>query len=418
MRLGSGSVVSPSASFFTKQTCETGEYSKMHWKKLTPLERCACFPKLSQTISRAACYFLIGSFFLLLLINEGQWKRINSFSSGTSSKHNVYPQIERWKSTVSETNSSNDVSTNYATINGEGIIGSDVEHYQLPGCECRRKYWPASALNESTGNRSSCGFTADMRGPGQNVVSYSFYGDEQNQYFMGIERNIVDVQQHYPGWSVRVYHNLSKSQQTALFCPLACRYNFVDFCDVRDIAGVGDLSDKFGMIWRFMPLGDDSVNRFLVRDLDSIILPREKYAVQEWIESGRSFHAMRDNPKHNVELLGGMWGGWNQFPRPFKLIRKKIIRHAIGKYKGLDQKILTRVLWPALFRSRDLFSHDSYLCTLFPMTHPFPTQRDGASFVGKVFVASEKARAEEETPKLRRCPRKCRPKTHPDWLYC
>ena len=49
------------------------------------------------------------------------------------------------------------------------------------------------------------------------------------------------------------------------------RYENVDFCDVHELPGLGDLSGKFGMIWRFMPLADDSVERFIVRDLDSLI---------------------------------------------------------------------------------------------------------------------------------------------------
>ncbi len=44
------------------------------------------------------------------------------------------------------------------------------------------------------------------------------------------------------------------------------------------------------------------------RDLDSLVMPREWAAVEEWISSGRAFHMMRDNPEHGASFLGSAWG--------------------------------------------------------------------------------------------------------------
>ena len=47
----------------------------------------------------------------------------------------------------------------------------------------------------------------------------------------------------------------------------------------------------------------------LSRDLDSRITFRELAAVQEWLNTpDKSIHAMRDNPAHNIGLLGASWG--------------------------------------------------------------------------------------------------------------
>ena len=48
-------------------------------------------------------------------------------------------------------------------------------------------------------------------------------------------------------------------------------YDYVDFCDAHHLPGLGDISGKMGMIWRFMPLADPTVSRFIVRDLDSLL---------------------------------------------------------------------------------------------------------------------------------------------------
>ncbi|CAN0454368.1 unnamed protein product, partial [Discosporangium mesarthrocarpum] len=35
---------------------------------------------------------------------------------------------------------------------------------------------------------------------------------------------------------------------------------------------------------------------------------RDRFAVEEWIRSKRSLHAMRDHPCHAYPINGGMWG--------------------------------------------------------------------------------------------------------------
>ena len=74
------------------------------------------------------------------------------------------------------------------------------------------------------------------------------------------------------------------------------------------ISDLPDLPSVFGMLWRFIPVLDPSVSVMVSRDLDSRITYREQAAVEEWLESGLAFHVMRDNPHHDTEILGGMWG--------------------------------------------------------------------------------------------------------------
>ena len=58
-------------------------------------------------------------------------------------------------------------------------------------------------------------------------------------------------------------------------------------------------------------LGDATVRRFLVRDLDSWLLPCGRAAVTQWEESEAMFHVMRDHPAHYGQMLAGLWGGHN-----------------------------------------------------------------------------------------------------------
>jgi hypothetical protein len=45
-----------------------------------------------------------------------------------------------------------------------------------------------------------------------------------------------------------------------------------------------------GMFWRFLVADDPSVDRFIVRDADSRLNPRDALAVAEWVRSGTALH--------------------------------------------------------------------------------------------------------------------------------
>ena len=90
----------------------------------------------------------------------------------------------------------------------------------------------------------------------------------------------------FPGWRMRIYHNVTSEDTESLevFCELHCNYSFIDLCDTRDLPGIGDLNSQFpvGRFWRFQVLGDPTVRKFASRDVDSWILPRERLAVLDW----------------------------------------------------------------------------------------------------------------------------------------
>lgn len=88
----------------------------------------------------------------------------------------------------------------------------------------------------------------------------------------------------------------------------------------------GNVSQEFPMQWRFLVLGDNTVQKFLARDLDSRITQREMDAVNEWEKSSKLFHAMRDHPAHETPILGGMWGGKNLLlDSDVKSLQQKIV---------------------------------------------------------------------------------------------
>ena len=78
-----------------------------------------------------------------------------------------------------------------------------------------------------------------------------------------------------------------------------------------------------------------------------------------------------------------------------------------------------RYVYP--WAKRVMMSHDSYHCTKYPNSVPFPTRRENdredkrLNFVGAV-VMGKNAKYRDRIQKLPACPKKCR--RNPAWTYC
>jgi hypothetical protein len=147
-----------------------------------------------------------------------------------------------------------------------------------------------------------------------------------------------DAEVFYPGWRVRVYHDSSISPVDLA----VARSRGVETIHISD----SDISGKIaGMFWRFFVADDASVDRYIVRDLDSQFSWRERAAVDEWILSNRAFHIMRDNFYHSIPMMGGMWGGIKG-KLPFVIQDTCHEYSSMAKAKGGDQDFLALMVWP------------------------------------------------------------------------
>merc|ERR1719477_412850 len=137
------------------------------------------------------------------------------------------------------------------------------------------------------------------------VLSYSFYGGMESEYYSGISENLADMKIHYPGWVLRLH--IDSQRMTNInrirLCNLQCQEEGrLELCPVNNAPVVGDVSRVMGMTWRFLPMTDPAVDILVSRDLDSRLTGRERSAVAEWLSTSLPFHVMRDHPLHQVEI--------------------------------------------------------------------------------------------------------------------
>lgn len=128
-------------------------------------------------------------------------------------------------------------------------------------------------------------------------------------------------------------------------------YSLARFCvdfAFKNLSLVPKVSDRFR---------GQELERYIVRDLDSRLSLKEKYAVDEWEESGRSIHTMRDNIAHDLPMCAGMWGATGKSLSGLEVCIRKYIEMKGTPYKGMDQEFLREVVWPIYYS--DSFAHDS-----------------------------------------------------------
>lgn len=154
---------------------------------------------------------------------------------------------------------------------------------------------------------------------------------------------------------MRIYHNLSDTDYyESDLCRLQCRHAHVDLCDLRSIRTQSvdgrEIERRLNpRMWRFLVMMDPLVDRFLSRDIDSDIIPREVAAVRQWLNSpNHTFHVMRDHPSHGGFMLAGLWGA--------KSVRRRDLIRRLGRvllWSGqddqsyqTDQNRLDLIVWP------------------------------------------------------------------------
>ena len=146
--------------------------------------------------------------------------------------------------------------------------------------------------------------------------------------------------------------------------------------------------DWNGMFWRFYAASDPNVDVVISRDTDSRLTLREKAAVDEWLDSDKDFHIMRDHPCHAAPIMGGMWGVRNGL----LLDMSKSIREFPKEDRWqIDQDFLREVIWPRIVNHA--YTHDEYFTIGGQKGNPFPIKREGGNdeggypvnFVGQVF---------------------------------
>jgi len=201
------------------------------------------------------------------------------------------------------------------------------------------------------------------------LISFSLWGTDL-KYLQGAVKNAELAQEIYPDWVCRFYVGSSVPY------PFILKLQSMNNVQVVEKPSFGDWK---GMYWRFEPASENDVEVMISRDTDSRLSYREKAAVDEWINSDKGFHIMRDHPWHKFPVLGGMWGAKKgAIPDMSRLINTFSQE---DKY-GTDYEFFAQEIIPLI--KENVLVHDEFF-----EGKRFPTVRHGFDFVGRVFDENE-----------------------------
>lgn len=211
------------------------------------------------------------------------------------------------------------------------------------------------------------------------------WGDN-DLYYLGALKNIEQAKQFYPDFICRFYvsqdfpiNKIKKLKESA------------------EVVVVPENGSSQMMTYRFLPLGEDDVEVFLSRDADSRIGIREKSIVDQWMNSNKKVHIIRDHPCHDVRMLGGTLGIKGMKLDILDMINEYKRSDSYINEKNVDQIFLWEYIWPELNIS-DILAHDS--CTTYggyPITMDRESDPD-ILFIGQPFGIDKNGKDYELDP--------------------
>jgi hypothetical protein len=169
------------------------------------------------------------------------------------------------------------------------------------------------------------------------IISMSVWGTDP-RYIVGAKRQVELAKKYYPDWKVRIYTDNPENYPELK--------NKVDFYKIED--------ESYGMFWRFLPMFEDKDNIVMVRDSDSRITEREVRAIDEWIESEKSFHTFKDHEAHyEFPIIGCAFAYKGKFDENLLEVMK--IYMNMNKFYLSDQYFLRDYIYPLV--KNDMLLH-------------------------------------------------------------
>lgn len=197
------------------------------------------------------------------------------------------------------------------------------------------------------------------------VISYALYGSNP-RYTINAIINAEICNELYPDWECRIYSDNTVPEKVLNKLKTFKNVNLIDMTYSSYHHFPTHHSPK--MFWRFMAYDDTNVDVVIFRDTDSYPSVRERDAVNQWLETGKSLHLMREvQPGHYSRIMGGMWG-----LRKTNKISSIVKSSASLGRQPTDQNYLTYSVYP-LFEN-DKVVHDDSNC-FNDKTHDWPTPR-------------------------------------------
>ncbi|AVJ25529.1 hypothetical protein CQ006_25885 [Pseudomonas cedrina] len=250
-------------------------------------------------------------------------------------------------------------------------LRDDVKRYGRESLECSDVRHGQGPFQPLLGKPPA--FQADQ--PQRNIIAFTLFG-ESPRYCESAIANVVVAKELFPHWRCRVYLDDTVP---------ACIHRRLHSAGAQVIDMSGAAQDGVHpLMWRFLVVDDPEVDRYLIRDADSLLSEREQAAVEQWIATDYWFHHMRDYFTHTELILAGLWGGCRGGLMSLKPLMQAWLARQSDVTRFADQIFLRETVWSTLRQS--VLNHDDWFD--FHGATPFATHRPIRWRTGSFHVGS------------------------------
>jgi hypothetical protein len=169
------------------------------------------------------------------------------------------------------------------------------------------------------------------------VISLSLFGPNK-KYIFGSLKFVASARKHLPEWKIVFFAGKSVSEVHLE------KLRFLG-ASVHKIDGAEGLSAS---AWRFKVWLLGSPEWLIFRDADSVVTLREAKAIEQWVNSGRTAHIVRDHPFHSAPILAGLWG---VRPSSASWFEEEVRKYSFTDTYGSDQDFLAKIVYPKIVSS-------------------------------------------------------------------
>jgi GR25 family glycosyltransferase involved in LPS biosynthesis len=171
------------------------------------------------------------------------------------------------------------------------------------------------------------------------VISYCIYGNNI-KYLNGLLKNITIINNKLPDFFIYIYCGCDINQEIIDKCRSFNNINLIQT----------DIQDSELMSYRMLPITYNDISICFSRDVDSPITDRDIWTMNDFINSNKLFHIVRDHYWHKNKIMGGIYGIKKELKiNIYDEFNKWKKDNNITKfYYGTDERFLQEYLYPLI----------------------------------------------------------------------
>jgi len=206
-----------------------------------------------------------------------------------------------------------------------------------------------------------------------NVFSFSLFGEPNPLYYDGIIGNIELINKHYPTWLIFVYIGNDVPNE------------FVE--KIRSYPNtIIRYTNETGLVntmYRFFAIDEAGVDVMFVRDADSRVHWKDRWAINNFLKSSKKCHIIRDHYCHDIAMLAGTWGMRKIEGLNMRELFDNFMKNPTENIKGIDQDFLKLWFYPKI-NTNVLVHHSNDYILVGELAVKFPFEWSHDIYCGRV----------------------------------